>query len=75
MPAPDIIRSARSAAGLSQTAAAALVHAGMRAWQEWEAGRRAMPAAAWELFLLRTDQYTGYRLIKWPYTDSPFTIL
>ncbi|WP_408611822.1 helix-turn-helix domain-containing protein [Chitiniphilus purpureus] len=53
---PQQIREARHNAGLTQTQAAELVHARMRAWQEWEAGNRAMPGAAWELFLIKTGQ-------------------
>jgi len=55
--APDLakIRAARKAAGLTQSEAAALVHAKMRTWQDWEGGRRKMPLAAWELFLIKTD--------------------
>jgi putative transcriptional regulator len=58
-PTPAEIRAAREAAGLTQTAAAALVHAELRTWQHWESSagaddRRAMPLAAWELFLIKT---------------------
>lgn len=31
-----------------------MIGATRRAWQEWEAGRRNMPAAKWELFLIKT---------------------
>lgn len=53
-PAPETIRAAREAAGLTQAAAAALVHAGLRSWSHWENGDRRMPAATWELFLIKT---------------------
>ncbi len=49
-PAPDAIRAARTAAGLSQTAAAALIYCTLRGWQEWEAGNRKMHPAFWELW-------------------------
>ena len=55
-PAPDEIRAAREAAGLTQFAAAALVHANLRSWQKWEAGERAMHPAFWELFLIKSGQ-------------------
>lgn len=52
-PAPDEIRAAREAAGLSQTEAAALIHCALRGWQEWEAGNRRMHPAFWELWRIK----------------------
>jgi DNA-binding transcriptional regulator YiaG len=52
------IARARAAAGLSQAEAAATVHVDLRTWQRWEAGDRAMHAAFFELFLLKTRQKT-----------------
>lgn len=58
-PTPEQIRTAREAAGLSQSAAAALVHTSLRAWQQWEApatdikNHRGMHPAFWELFQLK----------------------
>lgn len=49
-PTPDQIRAARTAAGLSQTAAAKLIHGTERAWQDWEQGLRRMHPGLWELF-------------------------
>ncbi|HJV73152.1 MAG TPA: helix-turn-helix domain-containing protein [Noviherbaspirillum sp.] len=49
-PAPAEILAARKAAGLSQTAAATLLHTTCRTWQQWEAGDRRMHPAFWELF-------------------------
>jgi DNA (cytosine-5)-methyltransferase 1 len=49
-PAPDEIRQAREAAGLSQKDAAWLVHSSPRSWEKWEQGERRMHAAFWELF-------------------------
>jgi len=55
-PSPDRVRAAREAAGLSQTEAAVLIHSGLRAWQEWEAGNRRMHPAFWELFKIKTSK-------------------
>lgn len=49
-PSPAEIRAAREAAGLSQTEAASLIYAGLRGWQEWEAGNRKMHPGLWKLF-------------------------
>ena len=49
-PTPAEIRAAREAAGLTQTAAAALIYCSLRGWQQWEAGERSMHPAMWELF-------------------------
>lgn len=46
-PAPTEIRSAREAAGLSQTAAAARIWYKLRTWQQWESGKREMHPALW----------------------------
>ena len=45
-------RETRLASGLTQTQAAMLIGATMRAWQEWEGGRRNMPAAKFALFCM-----------------------
>lgn len=39
---PKDIRKAREQSGLTQTAAAAKIGYSLRAWQEWEGGRRPM---------------------------------
>lgn len=52
-PAPQQIREARLSAGLTQAEAAALIGATLRAWEDWEQGRRNMPAAKWELIQLK----------------------
>ncbi len=52
-PNPTEVRAAREAAGLSQTAAAELVHSKLRTWQQWEAGDRHMHPGLWELFRLK----------------------
>jgi DNA (cytosine-5)-methyltransferase 1 len=58
-PSATNVFAARAAAGMTQTEAAAVVHAALRAWQAWEAqgkNRRQMPAGLWELYLLKTGQ-------------------
>lgn len=56
-PTPDEVRTARVVAGLSQTAAAALIHCTLRGWQQWEAGDRRMHPAFWELFRIKVDAH------------------
>ena len=53
-PSAAEIAAAREAAGLTQQAAAALLHTSLRAWQQWEYGERKMHPAFWELFALKT---------------------
>lgn len=52
-PTPAEILAAREAAGLTQTAAAGLLHTSRGAWAQWEAGDRRMHPAFWELFRLK----------------------
>lgn len=59
-PDPATIRATRVAAGLTQTAAGALVHTTCRVWQQWEAGDRRMHPAFWELFLIKLRDLAGY---------------
>lgn len=59
-PSPGEIRAARDAAGLTQSKAAALVHATLRGWQGWEAPEksrehRRMHPGLWELFRMKID--------------------
>ena len=54
-PSPAEVRAARVASGLTQTAAAALLHTTCRTWQQWEAGDRAMHPAFWELFGIKAQ--------------------
>lgn len=57
IPTPAQIRAAREAAGLTQAAAAEVVYATLRTWQNWEASGaagRAMHPAIWELWLMKT---------------------
>lgn len=55
-PAPAAIRAARTAAGLTPSEAANLVHTYARLWRYWEAGKHRMPPASWELFQLKIAQ-------------------
>jgi DNA-binding transcriptional regulator YiaG len=52
-PKPEQVRAAREAAGLSQTAAAAIIHSTLRTWQDWEGGVARMHPAFWELFRIK----------------------
>lgn len=52
----ESIKQARTAAGLSQTSAAHLIHSTLRTWQDWEAGKAKMHAGLWELFLLKLEE-------------------
>ena len=58
-PAPAEISAAREAAGLSQTAAAELIHSTLRTWQDWEAGIARMHPGLWELFNSKTCAVTN----------------
>lgn len=51
-PDPGLIKAIRGCVRQTQTQAAETVHARLRTWQDWEAGARRMPRAAWELYLL-----------------------
>jgi len=53
-PHPDEIKAARLAAGLTQCAAAELIHSTLRTWQDWEAEIARMHPGLYELFLLKT---------------------
>lgn len=57
-PSPGEVRALRKAARLTQTEAGKLVHVGLRAWQQWEAGERSMHSAFWELFIIKTATRT-----------------
>jgi len=52
-PAPLDIRQARLDAGLSQSAAAALIYSTLRTWQDWEAGKARMHPGLFELFCIK----------------------
>jgi DNA-binding transcriptional regulator YiaG len=54
-PDPFDIRKARANAGITQKKAAEMMHTSIRAYQQWEAGDRAMHPAFWELFLIKLE--------------------
>lgn len=54
-PSPAQIEAARATTGMTQKAAAELVHRGDGArWREWASGKHAIDLAVWELFLIKT---------------------
>jgi hypothetical protein len=60
-PKPKEIIALRLDAGLSQAAAAELIHTVCRTWQQWEAeegtqGHRRMHPAFWELFKIKVKE-------------------
>ena len=58
-PLPQQIKEARQATGLSQKDAGEKIHSAMRTWQDWEAGKRKMHPAFWELFQIKTNGNSG----------------
>ena len=52
-PTKEAILSARVAAGLTQEESGAEVKSARRTWQDWERGRRKMPAGLFDLFKLK----------------------
>lgn len=57
-PVPTAIRDARAVAELTQTEAGQIVRVSLRTWQRWEAGDRTMPLGLFELFMLKTGQWS-----------------
>lgn len=55
-PTPQTILAARKSAGLTQVRAAALIDAKPRTWQDWEGGRRNMPASKFVAFKFLSGQ-------------------
>lgn len=55
-PDPETIKATRISLGLTQRESAEMIHAGIRAWQNWEQGARSMPYATWQYFLILTQQ-------------------
>lgn len=49
-PKPADIKAARAKAGLTQTAAALVIHSTLRTWQDWESGTSKMHPGLWELW-------------------------
>jgi len=64
-PSIDAIFGSRMNARLTQAAAAAMIYAGTRTWQQWEAGDRRMHHGLFELFLLKTGQVKLWETIPW----------
>lgn len=58
------IALARKLTGLTQKKAARLVYTTERTWQNWEAGKRQMNLAAWELFHIKTAHLRSDKLDK-----------
>lgn len=56
---PDLIRQARTDAGLSQVAAAALLDRPVLAIKRWEAGTAVMEPAIWALYRARLAVVAG----------------
>jgi putative transcriptional regulator len=66
-PDPALIKDIRGGVGQTQTEAAETVHGKLRTWQDWESGKRAMPLAAWELYLLHhvaTNRLCADRIVR-----------
>jgi len=53
-PKPAAVKAAREAAGLTQDAAAQVLHTTITVWQQWEYGLRRMHPAFFELFQIKT---------------------
>lgn len=52
-PSPERIRSLRTEARLTQVQAGILTESSVRAWQDWEYGRRKMSKATWLMFRIK----------------------
>jgi len=61
-PDPVLIREARSGLGLTQKEAAGFIGFSCSAWQKYELGYRKMHPSLWELFLLKTQNYTLHNI-------------
>lgn len=55
-PTPAEVLSARQAAAMTRTEAAALVHVSERNWTQWETGKASMHPAIFELFCDKTHK-------------------
>ncbi len=67
MPAPEQVKQARIAAGLSARESGAMVGVSGLTWQRWEgqsSRTTEIPYAHWNLFLLLTGSHPIYRLEK-----------
>ena len=54
------IKQARVTAGDTQKSAAERIGAKLRTWQDWEYGKRNMPAAKFKLYLIETGQHEAF---------------
>jgi putative transcriptional regulator len=63
---PENVRSARAISGLTQGEAANVVYTSICNWQNWEQGRNSMAPALYELFLLKTGQFTLREMVAGP---------
>ncbi len=62
-PTSDEVKASRHLAGLTQQQSAEMIYqASSSNWRAYESGRIAMHEAAWELFLLKTNQHPTLRL-------------
>jgi len=59
-PSPEKLRTFSARLELTQQEAADSVHVSLRAWQMWEAGKRKMPAATWELCVIKAGIHPLY---------------
>lgn len=55
-PTPELVKHVRQLSGLSQSAAAELIHCTRSGWAKWEGGEREMSLAHWELFLRKVSE-------------------
>ncbi len=55
-PTPEDVRKAREEVGLTQTEAAERIWMSLRAWQDWEAGKRKMLPVVFWAFQERTKR-------------------
>jgi DNA (cytosine-5)-methyltransferase 1 len=55
-PAPAELQALRARHGLTQSAAAALVHSTLSGYQRWEQGERRMHAGLWELLRIKVGE-------------------
>jgi putative transcriptional regulator len=63
---PEDVRAARAISGLTQIEAAPIVYTSVDNWQNWEQGRNSMARALYELFLLKTGQFTLREMVPGP---------
>lgn len=54
-PSPRTILNARKKLGITQAQAAELLHCHYRTWEQWEAGKRKMHPAFWELWRIKVS--------------------